>query len=69
MQVQDVEKQQSDKPEGIVYAELDLVAQNLRPMVKNDDDKTEYAEIIYTQKPESETEQKPAQAEVAPKST
>lgn len=36
--------------EGLVYAELDLVAaQNLRPVVKNDDEKTEYAEIVYTQ--------------------
>lgn len=36
--------------EGIVYAELDLVNPNLKPLVKNDDDKTEYAEIVYTQK-------------------
>lgn len=33
--------------DGLVYAELDLVSQNLRPVVKNDDEKTEYAEIVY----------------------
>lgn len=38
-----------ENKEGLVYAELDLVAQNLRPVVKNDDEKTEYAEIVYTQ--------------------
>ncbi|XP_017785393.1 PREDICTED: fasciclin-3 isoform X2 [Nicrophorus vespilloides] len=37
-----------DEKDGIVYAELDLVSQNLRPVVRNDDDKTEYAEIVYT---------------------
>ncbi|XP_031330069.1 fasciclin-3-like isoform X3 [Photinus pyralis] len=41
----------SDEPkEGIVYAELDLVNPNPKPLVKSYDDKTEYAEIVYTQK-------------------
>ncbi|KAF2894388.1 hypothetical protein ILUMI_11783 [Ignelater luminosus] len=40
----------SEPKEGLVYAELDLVNPNLKPLVKNDDDKTEYAEIVYTQK-------------------
>lgn len=41
------EKQQQEPREGLVYAELDLVSQNLRPIVKNDHEKTEYAEIVY----------------------
>lgn len=39
----------NNKDDALVYAELDLVSQNLRPIVKNDDEKTEYAEIVYTQ--------------------
>ena len=42
----------ADDTEGtrqdLVYAELDLVSQNLKPVLKKDDDKTEYAEIVYT---------------------
>ncbi|CAG9815099.1 unnamed protein product, partial [Phaedon cochleariae] len=34
---------------GLVYAELDLARADLKPVVKNDDEKTEYAEIVYTQ--------------------
>nr|XP_022905960.1 fasciclin-3 isoform X1 [Onthophagus taurus] len=35
--------------EGVVYAELDLVNVNPKPVVlKTDDEKTEYAEIVYT---------------------
>lgn len=34
--------------QDLVYAELDLVSQNLKPILKKDDDKTEYAEIVYT---------------------
>lgn len=34
--------------EGLVYAELDLVRADMKPVVKNDDEKTEYAEIMYT---------------------
>lgn len=40
-----------EKDKGLVYAELDLVRSNspvLVPVVKNADDKTEYAEIVYT---------------------
>lgn len=47
----EIEKPQQTSPapkEGLVYAELDLVSPNLRPVVKNDDEKTEYAEIVYT---------------------
>ncbi|KAJ8921152.1 hypothetical protein NQ315_013624, partial [Exocentrus adspersus] len=33
--------------EGLVYAELDLVRADMKPVVKNDE-KTEYAEIVYT---------------------
>jgi hypothetical protein len=42
------------KPHGqdVVYAELDLQATQ-RPVVRREDDKTEYAEIVYT-KPEEE---------------
>lgn len=39
-----------------MYAELDLVAQNLRPVLKNEDEKTEYAEIVYTPKTEADEE-------------
>ncbi|KAK4878773.1 hypothetical protein RN001_011279 [Aquatica leii] len=45
-----------DGKEGIVYAELDLVNPNLKPLVKNYDDKTEYAEIVYAQKDNDEAE-------------
>lgn len=42
------------KPHGhdVVYAELDLQSTR-RPIVRREDDKTEYAEIIHT-KPEEE---------------
>lgn len=50
------------KEVGVVYAELDLtVNPNLKPVVKGDDDKTEYAEIVYTQK-EKKDEETTAQA-------
>lgn len=43
------EKETTTPKEGLVYAELDLVSSNnLRPVVKNGDEKTEYAEIVYT---------------------
>ncbi|KRT84874.1 hypothetical protein AMK59_2117, partial [Oryctes borbonicus] len=42
------EHPESENREGLVYAELDLVNVNLKPVVKNDDEKTEYAEIVYT---------------------
>ncbi|XP_025830987.1 fasciclin-3 isoform X2 [Agrilus planipennis] len=55
------------KEGGLVYAELDLVSQNLRPVVKNEEDKTEYAEIVYAQK---ENEEKiKSDKETAPKAT
>lgn len=45
-------QKQLDLPDGderaLVYAELDLVRANMVPVVKNDDEKTEYAEIVYT---------------------
>lgn len=47
LETENPQQQQSAK-EGLVYAELDLVSPNLRPVVKNDDEKTEYAEIVYT---------------------
>lgn len=40
-------------PDGIVYAELDL-ASSKRPVLRKEDEKTEYAEIICTVKPEDE---------------
>lgn len=43
-----------DDGKGLVYAELDLVATDLKPVVKNDDEKTEYAEIVYTPKAEDD---------------
>ncbi|CAH1260243.1 unnamed protein product [Diabrotica balteata] len=47
------EPKKSPFPEGderaLVYAELDLVRADMVPVVKNDDEKTEYAEIVYTQ--------------------
>lgn len=46
------------KESGIVYAELDLVSQNLKPVVKSDDDKTEYAEIVYTAKEAEDSNKK-----------
>ena len=37
------------KEAGLVYAELDLVSpSSVKPVVKKDDEKTEYAEIVYT---------------------
>lgn len=44
--------------EGLVYAELDLVRENLRPVVKNDDEKTEYAEIVYAKQGDGDGEDK-----------
>ncbi|RZB40577.1 hypothetical protein BDFB_010388 [Asbolus verrucosus] len=39
---------EEEPKEGLVYAELDLVSpQSVTPVVKNDE-KTEYAEIVYT---------------------
>ncbi|KAL3271903.1 hypothetical protein HHI36_022373 [Cryptolaemus montrouzieri] len=35
---------------GVVYAELDLMSPGVKAVVKNDNEKTEYAEIVYTQK-------------------
>lgn len=43
-----------DDGKGLVYAELDLVRTDLKPVLKNDDEKTEYAEIVYTPKTEEE---------------
>ncbi|XP_044261126.1 fasciclin-3 isoform X1 [Tribolium madens] len=38
-----------DPKEGLVYAELDLVSPtSVKPLVKDDNEKTEYAEIVYT---------------------
>lgn len=51
------------KESGIVYAELDLVSQNLKPVVKSDDDKTEYAEIVYTAKEMEDSNKKEAGSE------
>ncbi|GJQ75304.1 putative coreceptor-mediated virion attachment to host cell [Trypoxylus dichotomus] len=42
------DRPESENKEGLVYAELDLVNVNLKPVLKNDDEKTEYAEIVYT---------------------
>ncbi|XP_030747489.1 fasciclin-3 isoform X2 [Sitophilus oryzae] len=53
------EKEVKDK--NLVYAELDLVSPNspnLKPVVKGNDDKTEYAEIVYTPSKEDEKEGK-----------
>ncbi|XP_050312125.1 fasciclin-3 isoform X2 [Anthonomus grandis grandis] len=54
-QAEDVAKivnEKTDKDKGLVYAELDLIrAANpnmMVPVIKNDDEKTEYAEIVYT---------------------
>ncbi|XP_044737272.1 fasciclin-3 isoform X2 [Chrysoperla carnea] len=45
-----------EKKDGIVYAELDLVKTNaVKPIVKKEDEKTEYAEIIYTKNETSPT--------------
>lgn len=43
--------------ESLVYAELDLVSQNLKPVVKGSDEKTEYAEIVYTPKDSNKSEE------------
>ncbi|KAK5637963.1 hypothetical protein RI129_012258 [Pyrocoelia pectoralis] len=53
--------------EGIVYAELDLVnpSPNLKPLIKNYDDKTEYAEIVYTQKDETRQDDNESRAAAA----
>ncbi|XP_065167922.1 fasciclin-3-like isoform X2 [Atheta coriaria] len=40
--------EEAKKTDGLVYAELDLVSPNLRPVLKSEDDKTEYAEIVYS---------------------
>lgn len=38
-----------NKEEALVYAELDLInPQGAKPVMKNDNEKTEYAEIVYT---------------------
>lgn len=43
--------------EGVVYAELDLISPpGVKAVVKNDNDKTEYAEILYTPKEEGQKE-------------
>lgn len=47
-----------DDEKGLVYAELDLVRRDLKPVLKNDDEKTEYAEIVYAPKTEDEMEKK-----------
>ncbi|KAG5875939.1 hypothetical protein JTB14_032366 [Gonioctena quinquepunctata] len=39
----------ADEHNGLVYAELDLMNAELKPVIRNNDEKTEYAEIIYTQ--------------------
>lgn len=36
-----------EEKEGLVYAELDLVSPNTKPIVKTENEKTEYAEIVY----------------------
>ncbi|XP_045465832.1 fasciclin-3 isoform X2 [Harmonia axyridis] len=41
-----------DNKEGVVYAELDLISPGVKAVVKNDNDKTEYAEILYAPKEE-----------------
>lgn len=45
-----------DDGKGLVYAELDLVRTDLKPVLKNEDEKTEYAEIVYTPKTEDHKE-------------
>lgn len=53
-----VGKDEDGAKEGLVYAELDLVSgQNLRPIVKNDNEKTEYAEIVYAQNDSNQQQQ------------
>lgn len=52
------------KEGGIVYAELDLVSPNMKPVVKSDDDKTEYAEIVYTAKETEDSNKKDGGTEV-----
>ncbi|KAI4457532.1 hypothetical protein MML48_7g00003447 [Holotrichia oblita] len=47
-QKQKEQQEENEQPEGLVYAELDLVKTDLKPVLKNEDDKTEYAEIVYT---------------------
>lgn len=58
-----------DDGKGIVYAELDLVKTDLKPVLKNDDEKTEYAEIVYTPKTEEEPDMQdmPSKQEKSPK--
>ncbi|KAF7285879.1 hypothetical protein GWI33_009359 [Rhynchophorus ferrugineus] len=46
----EADKNDNTKDKGLVYAELDLVSPtytNLMPVVKSNDEKTEYAEIVY----------------------
>lgn len=42
------EEEEPPKEGGLVYAELDLVSPANVTLVKNDNEKTEYAEIVYT---------------------
>ncbi|XP_060534314.1 fasciclin-3 isoform X2 [Cylas formicarius] len=54
--------EKTKEKEGLVYAELDLVSPSpnspvLKPVVKNDDEKTEYAEIVYTPMDEENNEE------------
>lgn len=61
-----------DDGKGLVYAELDLVRTDLKPILKNDHEKTEYAEIVYTPKTEDPcetlpTEEAPPRKQESPK--
>lgn len=58
MEPTDAHDVKPESKEAIVYAELDLASGNLRPVVKGDDEKTEYAEIVYTKNGEGADEEK-----------
>lgn len=47
----------AEEKEGLVYAELDLVSPNTKPVVKTENEKTEYAEIVYPTKEEEKKEE------------
>lgn len=56
-----------DDGKGLVYAELDLVRTDLKPVLKPDDEKTEYAEIVYTPKNEDEKDSDSPKQDRSPK--
>lgn len=60
-EAEEAEKQQKvpEEKAGLVYAELDLVRADLKPVLKSEDEKTEYAEIVYKPAESKESEESP----------